>query len=106
MIAIYAGLAGILQAGIDLVLFDELMKRIPPAYSATFVSLAQSTQYVITVAAPLAGTMLADQIGLGGALIVSGLIRLISFGLFALPSKSTDEFETVVVRRQFGGPGK
>ncbi len=113
LITVYAALGGILQAGIDLVFFDELMRTVPPAYSATFVSLAQTTQYVITVAAPLAGTMLADQIGLGGALIVSGLIRLVSFGLFALPSKSQglkvpfrDEMETVVVRRQFGGPGK
>ncbi len=106
LITIYAGVAGILQAGIDLVFFDELMQTVPPAYSATFVSIAQSSQYVITVAAPLVGTLLADQIGLGGALIVSGLIRLVSFGLFALPSKSADEFETVVMRRQFGGPGK
>ncbi len=99
MIAAYAALAGILQAGIDLVFFDELMRTVPPAYSATFVSLAQSTQYAVTVVAPLVGTVLADQIGLGGALIVSGLIRLVAFALFALPSKPAEEMETVVMRR-------
>jgi MFS family permease len=83
-IALYAGLAGIFQAGLDLVFFDELMKTFPAQYSATFVSVAQSLQYFSTVAAPLVGTALADQIGLGGALIVSGVLRLTGFGLFAL----------------------
>ncbi len=103
LITVYAALAGILQAGIDLVFFDELMRTVPPAYSATFVSLAQSTQYAVTVAAPIAGTVLADQIGLGGALIVSGVIRLVAFALFALPAKPVEEFDTVVMRRQLGG---
>jgi hypothetical protein len=83
-IALYAGLAGIVQAGLDLVLFDELMKTFPAKYSATFVSIAQSLQYLSTVAAPLVGTALADQIGLSGALVVSGVLRLIGFGMFAL----------------------
>ncbi|MBI4787071.1 MAG: MFS transporter [Chloroflexi bacterium] len=98
-IVLYAGLAGFFQGGLDLVFFDELMKTIPPKYSATFVSLAQSTQYVITVAAPLVGTLLADQIGVGGALIVSGALRLIAFVLFALPSKQAGK---VQVRQEAG----
>ncbi len=83
LIALFAGLAGIFQAGIDLVFFDELMKTVPVEYSATFVSLAQSLQYFSTVIAPIIGTLLADQIGLGGALMVSAAIRLVGFGLFA-----------------------
>lgn len=103
MVALYAGLAGIFQAGIDLVFFDELMRTVPPKYSATFVSLAQSTQYLITVAAPIVGTMLADQIGLSGALIVSGILRLIAFGLFSLPSRPAP---AEIMQEQFGGAGK
>ena len=83
LIALFAGLAGIFQAGIDLVFFDELMKTVPMKYSARFVSLAQSLQYLSAVAAPILGTWLADQIGLGGALLVSAFLRLIGFGLFA-----------------------
>ncbi len=83
-IVLYAGLAGIFQAGLDLVFFDELMKTFPAKYSATFVSIAQSLQHFSTVAAPIVGTMLADQIGLGGALIVSGVLRLAGFAMFAL----------------------
>jgi hypothetical protein len=83
LIVVYATLGGLFQAGLDLVFFDELMKRVPPEYSATFVSLAQSTQYVSTVASPLVGTLLADHIGLGGGLLVSAALRLIGFALFA-----------------------
>jgi MFS family permease len=82
-IVFYAALAGIFQAGLDLVFFDELMKTVPPEYSATFVSLAQSLQYLSAVAAPLVGTFLADRIGIGGGLLVSAALRLGGFGLFA-----------------------
>jgi MFS family permease len=84
LIALYAGIAGIFQAGIDLVFFDELMKTVPPQYSATFVSLAQSTQYLAAILAPLLGTMLADTYGLGFGLVASALLRLLGFALFAM----------------------
>jgi hypothetical protein len=82
-IVVYATLGGLFQAGLDLVFFDELMKTVPPEYSATFVSLAQSLQYVSTVASPLVGTFLADHISIGGGLLVSAALRLIGFALFA-----------------------
>jgi hypothetical protein len=83
-IVLYAALAGIFQAGLNLVFFDELMKTVPPERSATFVSLSQSMQYLSMVAAPILGTILADQMGLTSALVISGLIRFVGFGLFAL----------------------
>jgi MFS family permease len=83
LIIILAGLAGIAQAGIDLVFFDELMKTVPVEYSAKFVSLAQSMQYTSSFLAPLVSTVLATQIGLSGALLVSAGIRLVGFLLFA-----------------------
>jgi hypothetical protein len=79
---VFAGLAGIFQAGLDLVFFDELMKTVPPEYSATFVSLAQSLQNLSMVASPLLGAWLADQMGLSGALLVSAGMRLLGFVLF------------------------
>jgi Major Facilitator Superfamily len=82
MIILYAGIAGLFQAGIDLVFFDELMKTVPIEYSAMFVSLAQSTQYISMILAPLLGTWLADYIGLGGALWLSAGLSLLGFFLF------------------------
>jgi predicted MFS family arabinose efflux permease len=83
LIVFYAALSGVFQAGLNLVFFDEQMKTVPPQYSATFVSVAQSSQNLAIFAAPLLGTLLADQIGLGHALILSGVLRLMGFGLFA-----------------------
>ena len=84
---ILAGVAGIFQAGIDLVFFDELMKTVPVEYSATFVSLSQSLMYSAAIIAPLLGTQLSSSIGLGGVLLVSAALRLIGFLLFALWGK-------------------
>jgi hypothetical protein len=86
-IILYAALAGFFQAGIDLVFFDELMKTVPPEYSATFVSMAQSLQYLSAIIAPLLGTFFADTIGLGGALFVSAGLRLLGFLLFLKPDR-------------------
>jgi hypothetical protein len=82
LIILYAAIAGFFQSGLDLVFFDELMKTVPAEYSATFVSLAQSMQYLSAIVAPLVGTWLADWIGLGGALWVSAGLRLLGFILF------------------------
>ena len=82
LIVIYAGIAGVFQAGINLVFFDELLKTIPPQYSATFVSVAQSLEYCAAIAAPLLASLFAETIGLSGALLVSGSLRLLGAFLF------------------------
>lgn len=87
LIIVYAGIAGLFQAGLDLVFFDELMKTVPVEYSAMFVSLAQSMQYLSMFLAPLLGTWLANYIGLGGALWLSAGLRLLGFLLFLKPDR-------------------
>ena len=87
LIIMYAGVAGLFQAGLDLVFFDELMKTVPPEYSATFVALAQSMQYLSMIIAPLLGTWLADYIRLGGALWLSAGLRFFGFLLFLRPDR-------------------
>jgi len=86
-IILFAGIAGLFQAGLDLVFFDELMKTVPAEYSATFVALSQSMQYLSMIVAPLLGTWLADYIGLGGALWLSAGLRLFGFLLFLKPDR-------------------
>jgi len=89
LIIFYAGIAGLFQSGLDLVFFDELMKTVPPEYSATFVSLAQSMQYLSAIVSPLIGTWLADSIGLDGALWVSAGLRVAGFVLFLIPDRTS-----------------
>jgi hypothetical protein len=84
VIAAFAGLAGIFQAGLDLVFFDELMKTVPEEHSATFVSVAQSVTYFSALVMPLLSTLVSRQIGVTGALVVSSLIRLMGFALFKM----------------------
>lgn len=81
-IALFAGLAGFFQAGLDLVFFDELMKTVPPERSATYVALAQTIQYLPSILAPMIGTALADGLGLPAALLISAGVRLVGFLLF------------------------
>ncbi len=86
-IPFYAGLAGIFQAGLNLVFFDELMRTVPEKYSAIFVSTAQSIQYVSSIIAPFIGTSLASVLGFNAALIISGAVSLIGFLLFTIDRK-------------------
>lgn len=101
MIIIYAGIAGLFQAGLDLVFFDELMKTVPADYSATFVSLSQSMQYLSQIIGPLLGAWLAGYIGLGGALWLSAGLRLLGFLLFLQP-----DLRGVLARRVEHAPNK
>lgn len=82
VITLWAGLAGVFQAGVDLVFFDELMRTVPPQHSATFVAYAASLQYLASVVGPFLGTWMADHTTLPLALSVAALIRLTGFGLF------------------------
>jgi MFS family permease len=68
---------------------------VPADYSATFVSLAQSMQYLSMIVAPLLGTWLADYIGLGGALWLSAGLRLFGFFLFLKPDTRAVLFRRV-----------
>jgi hypothetical protein len=84
VIIVLAGISGVFQAGVNLVFFDEIMKRIPEDQSAMFVSFAQMFQYLATAAAPLLATLLTEWIGLGGALAASSALCLVSAALFAM----------------------
>ena len=88
VIAGLAGVAGFFQSGLDLVFFDELMKRVPDEYAATFVAIAQLFAYCSSIVAPPLGSLLADLIGLGGGLAVSAAVRFAGFLLFALAGRA------------------
>ena len=86
-IAVVAGISGIFQAGLDLVFFDELMKVVPIEYSAIFVGLAQSIQYLAAIASPLIGTWIADQVSLPVGLFAAAGLRFLGFFLFLVGNK-------------------
>ena len=83
-LALYAGLAGIFSAGIDLVLFDILLLTCPPRHSASYIALYQVTTYIATFLAPTLGTALAGSLGYGPALFGASGLRFAGAALFVL----------------------
>ena len=86
-IALFAGIAGVFQAGLDLIFFDELMKTVPIKYSAIFVSFAQMLQFLSAIGAPLLGSFIADTFSIQTGLIIATLIRFTGFLSFFLANK-------------------
>jgi Na+/melibiose symporter-like transporter len=81
---IYAGLAGIFAAGIDLVLFDILLLTCPKRHTASYVALYQLTTYVATFVAPIVGTGIAVSLGFSTGLFTAGALRLAGAVLFVV----------------------
>lgn len=83
-VVIFAGLNGVFSAGLNLVFFDELMRRVPADHNATFVAAAQTLQYLSMIAAPLLAPILSRWLGFGPALMLAGGISIVGFILFVL----------------------
>ena len=81
---LYAGLSGLFNAGIELVLFDILLATSPQRRTASYVALYQLTTYVALFFGPFIGTTLAGMFGYAPALIVAALVRFCGLGLFVL----------------------
>lgn len=79
---VLAGLAGIFQAGIDLVFFDTLVTSLPKDSTAEFVGIYQTIGNLALFIGPLAGTFLANQITIPGAMIFGAFVRLAGFATF------------------------
>ena len=84
VVAALAAVAGFFSAGVDLALFDELMKRIPRPYGVTFTSIDTALVNAASILAPLVGAALAVALGIATALHVASLIGLFAVILFAL----------------------
>ena len=85
-----AGLAvvsGVFMAGVNLALFDELMKRVPARHGVTFTSVDYTAQNLALMVAPIVGGLLAATIGIRAALVVATAVGLVGFALFALDER-------------------
>jgi hypothetical protein len=81
---LYAGMAGIFAAGLNLVLFDISLSTVPKEQTASYVALYQMTVYIAAFIGPTAGTALAATWGYSPALFLSAGLRLAGFVLFAV----------------------
>jgi Na+/melibiose symporter-like transporter len=83
VLIVWAGLAGLFSAGVDLVFFDMVLSTCPPAQQAAYVGMYQTTVYVATFLAPLLGTALSDSVGIVPALLLATVLRVSGAGLMA-----------------------
>ncbi len=81
---VYAALAGIFGAGLNLVLFDLVLCTCPPEQTASYVRLYRWTIFLATLVAPLVGTTIAERWGYTPALFLAGGLRCAGALLFTL----------------------
>lgn len=84
LLAVLAGLSGFFVAGNDLVNFDLVLSSAPQEHQATYVGLFQMLQNLALFLMPLIGTGLVGLIGIRGALILAGGLRLLGAGLYLI----------------------
>jgi Na+/melibiose symporter-like transporter len=80
-LVVWAALAGLFSAGVDLVFFDILLDSCPADYQAAYVGMFQSTVFLAAFLAPLVGTAMASSVGIVPALIAASFVRFAGFGL-------------------------
>lgn len=73
---------GLAAAGVQLAMFDELMRRIPREHGVTFSSVDQSLQNFGLIVAPSLGGYLEVVIGIRPGLVVTAVVGLGALGLF------------------------
>ena len=86
-VAAIAFVTGIAGAGVQLAMFDQLMRRVPMEHGVTFTSVDQSIQNVALVLAPNVGGVIAAGIGARESLLIVALVGAITFALFAWSSR-------------------
>ena len=74
---------GIAGAGVQLAMFDQLMRRVPMEHGVTFTSVDQSIQNVALVLAPSIGGVIAATMGARESLLIVALVGALAFALFA-----------------------
>ena len=82
-VAAIAFVTGIAGAGVQLAMFDQLMRRVPMEHGVTFTSVDQSIQNVALVLAPSIGGVIAATMGARESLLIVALVGALAFALFA-----------------------
>jgi MFS transporter len=93
---------GLATAGVQLAMFDQLLRRVPVEHGVTFTSVDSSVQNMALVLAPNIGGLLSAVIGTRASLLVVALLGAVAFALFAWNARPA----TVRSQRQAPGPDR
>jgi MFS family permease len=92
LIAVVAALSGVWGGVINVMLFNALTEVIPPRHRARYIGVYTWLMNIAIFAAPLVGAALASATNVQLALVVAGLLRVVSGALFLwLPFRSWDQ---------------
>ncbi len=89
VVATLAAFAAFFVAGVDLILFDELMRTVPRQYGVTFVSIDTTLVNLATIVAPLVGAALVGLASIEFALQFGAFISLCGVVLFVRAAQRT-----------------
>lgn len=82
VVAVLATVASFFSAGVDLILFDELMSTVPRQHGVTFASIDTTLVNMATIVMPLVGAAISGIFGIETALRVSAFLSLCGLLLF------------------------
>ncbi len=82
VVAVLATIASFFSAGVDLILFDELMRTVPRQYGVTFASIDTTLVNMATIVMPLVGAAISGLAGIETALRFSAFLSLCGLVLF------------------------
>jgi hypothetical protein len=82
LVAVLATIASFFSAGVDLILFDELMSTVPRQYGVTFASIDTTLVNMATIVMPLVGAAISGLFGIETALRFSAFLSLCGLVLF------------------------
>jgi hypothetical protein len=91
VIAVVAGYAALMAAGLNLVLFDELMRTVPAGKVVTFSGVDSAANNLTTILGPLTAAFIADRLGIATGLVVAGVVTLIGAALLTTSIRRTRE---------------
>lgn len=89
VVAALAAVAAFFTAGVDLILFDELMRTVPRQYGVTFVSIDTTLVNLATIVAPLMGAALVGLASIELALQLGAFISLCGVVMFVRAARRT-----------------
>ena len=82
VVAVLATFASFFSSGVDLILFDELMRTVPRQYGVTFASIDTTLVNMATIVMPLVGAGITALFGIETALRFSAFLSLCGLVLF------------------------
>ena len=84
VVAVLVGVYAFCLAGIELALFDALLKAVPAGGMVRFAAFDQGAANLAGMTGPIVGALLAGIVGISGGLMVASLVALAGAVLFAI----------------------